>query len=78
MAGEEFLIDLDHHPWLKGRILLDSTPQGFMVDISLIQAETRKIYYPIKIVYGFQDQEIALEEAMDILARFLKEKKNPV
>jgi len=76
---EEFFLKIDKNDSILGRIIIHSTFQEdgtklYNSEIDIVQRETKKIWNHIGFIFGISSREEAIEEAVQKIADFLKEK----
>ena len=72
---KDFFIKLEGENFLDGRLTISSHRQGFSVEVSLVQKESRKIHKHIDSLYYFAEEREAIDRGVQRLARFISEVK---
>ena len=72
---KDFFVRLEGENFLDGRITVNWSKQGFSVEVSLVQKESRKIHKHIDTMYYFLEEREAIDRGVQRLARFINELK---
>lgn len=69
---KELLVPIEGQVYHLGRLTVNWSDSGFMVDIDIVSKETRKIFRSVKRLYNIEDEQEAQDQAMYILSNFLR------
>ncbi len=68
---QDFFINIDNDQHRLGRITLNLHSDGFVVEIDIVQKESRKIWHHVDTLYKLENNDDALQLAVQRLSQFL-------
>lgn len=72
---KEHFVRIENEPDFLGRITVNLVYGKFNAEIDIVQEESRKIFRHVNILYGKEDEQEAIDAAMQYLAKFLRNEK---
>lgn len=72
---KEHFVRIENEPDFLGRITVNLVFGKFNAEIDIVQEESRKIFRHVNILYGKEDEQEAIDAAMQYLAKFLRNEK---
>lgn len=72
----EVFFDLTSEPEMIARITIYKIKKNYNSEIDLIFKESKKIFYHVGSLFGFDEEEDCLGESTQTLSFFLMQKKN--
>lgn len=72
---KEHFVRIENEPNFLGRITVNHVFGQFNAEIDIVQEESRKIFKHVNILYNKEDEQEAIDAAMQVLARFLRNEK---
>ena len=67
----DFFVNIDNDQHRLGRITLNLHSDGFVVEIDIVQKESRKIWQHVDTIYKLEQADDALQTAVQRLSQFL-------
>ncbi len=68
---QDFFVNIDSDQHRLGRITLNLHSDGFVVEIDIVQKESRKIWHHVDTLYKLEQADDALQTAVQRLSQFL-------
>lgn len=68
---QDFFVNIDNDQHRLGRITLNLHSDGFVVEIDIVQKESRKIWQHVDTIYKLEQADDALQTAVQRLSQFL-------
>ena len=70
---KEYFIPIDNEEFRIGRLNISLHKSGFMIDVDIIQKESRKIWHHVKTIYqnDSDDMQDAISQGRQALFEFL-------
>lgn len=68
---QDFFVNIDNDQHRLGRITLNLHSDGFVVEINIVQKESRKIWHHVDTIYKLEHADDALQIAIQRLSQFL-------
>lgn len=68
----DFFLEIEGDSFRVGKLTVNKDHNGFYVDISIVQKESKKIWKYIDQVSGESDPQEALDNGVHVLSTFLK------
>ena len=72
---KEHFVKIENEPDFLGRITVNQVFGQFNAEVDIVQEESRKIFRHVNILYNKEDEQEAIDAAMQVLARFLRNEK---
>jgi hypothetical protein len=72
---KEHFVVIENEPDFLGRITINKINEKYCAEIDIVQEESRKIFKHVNILYDREDELDAIDSAMQVLARFLRNEK---
>ncbi len=68
---QDFFVNIDNDQHRLGRITLNLHSDGYVVEIDIVQKESRKIWHHVDTLYKLEQADDALQIAVQRLSQFL-------
>lgn len=69
---KDFFVQISGDEFRIGRIVVNKNSKGFNAEIDIVQKDSMKIWQHVEILHNFDDENEALENAVQRLSNFLK------